>query len=164
MSEIAASKSVEILTFEVAGQRYGLRAADVREVVRAVNPVTLPKAPAVVEGVINIRGKITPVFDLRRRFRQTAKPLDHTDQFIVAWAGGRLVALHVDRATDVVQLDAADVEEAKVVVPGVEYVAWMAKLPDNLVLIHDLHTFLSRAESETLEEALSASVAEGEKP
>jgi len=143
------------LVFQVAGQRYGLPACEVREIVRAVNPVRLPKAPLIVEGVINIRGSIIPVLDIRTRFRLPAKSLEPTDQFVVAWAGERTVALRVDRVIDLVPLRPADLEEARGVVPGVEYVSWVAKLPDDLVLIHDLRTFLSRAETAELAEALS---------
>jgi purine-binding chemotaxis protein CheW len=147
---------LDVVVFEVGGQRYGLPAADVREVVHAVPPVPLPRAPAVVEGVINLRGRVVPVLDVRARFRLPAKAVEHTDHLLVAQAGERLVALRVDRTTDLVRLDAADVEDAKGVVPGAEYIAWVAKLPDNVVLIHDLRTFLSRAESEALAEAMPA--------
>jgi purine-binding chemotaxis protein CheW len=151
-----AGNSLDVVVFEVGGQRYGLPAADVRELVRAVLPVPLPRAPAVVEGVINLRGRVVPVLDVRARFRLPAKAVEATDHLLVAQAGERVVALRVDRVTDLRRLDAADVEDAKGVVPGAEYVAWVAKLPDNLVLIHDLRTFLSRAESEALAELLPA--------
>ena len=153
--------SVEVLLFEVSGQGYGLAAGDVQEVVRAALPVPLPKAPDVVEGVLNLRGKIVPVFDIRRRFGHSVKPLEPDDQFIIARSQQRLVALHVDRTTALVQLDAEQLEAARAVVPGAEYVSWMAKLADGVALIHDLHTFLSRAESAELDAALTALEPEG---
>jgi purine-binding chemotaxis protein CheW len=146
---------LEVLVFEVGGQRYGVLAPTVREIVRAVTIVPLPRAPAVIEGIINVRGSIVPVLNVRLRFRLPERPLEHTDHFIVARAGARLVALRVDRAIGLTRLEAAAVEDAKGAVPGVEYVAWVAKLPDDLVLVHDLETFLSRAEEETLDAALA---------
>jgi purine-binding chemotaxis protein CheW len=157
----------ELLVFEVGGQRFGLPAADVREVLRAVTLTPLPHAPALVEGVINVRGTLVPVLDIRARFRLPPKPLDHTDHLIVARAAGRLVALRVDRALELARPDAAAVERAEAVVPGVVYVAHLAKLPDGIVLIHDLNTFLSHAEAAALAEALSAADAppeEGRRP
>ena len=148
--------SLEVVVFEVGGLRFGLPAADVQELLRAVALVPLPRAPAVVEGVSNLRGRVVPVLDIRSRFRLPPSPLAPTDHLIIARAGERLVALRVDRATDLVRLPTADVEEAKGLVPGAEYVAWVAKVPDNLVLIHDLRTFLSRAESVALDRALPA--------
>ncbi len=161
MAQSPETDTTQVLVFEVGGRRFGLPAAVVREVVRAVETLPLPKAPAVVEGVINVRGKVVPVLDVRGRFRLPPKPLEPADHLIIARAGGRVVALRVDRATDLVRLDAADVEEARGIVPGAEYVTWVAKLPNELVLIHDLETFLSRAESAALTQALPESAAEG---
>jgi len=80
---------MELLIFELAGQRYGLAVDDVREVVHAVSISPLPKAPAVVEGVINVRGTVTAVLDIRRRFGHPAKPLAPSDHFVLARAGER---------------------------------------------------------------------------
>jgi purine-binding chemotaxis protein CheW len=151
-----AREQLDVVVFEVAGQLYALPAVDVRELVRAVAIVPLPRAPAIVEGVINLRGKVVPVLDVRSRFRLPVKPLDPADHLLIASAGEYLVAVRADRAVNLVRLDQADVEEARGLVPGVEYVAWVARLPNNLVLIHDLRTFLSRSESAELEGALSA--------
>ncbi len=145
---------LEVVVFEIGGQRYGLPASDVRELQRAATVTPLPRAPAVVEGVVNLRGRIVPVLDVRSRFRLPPRPVQPSDHLLFAQAGERLVALRVDRATDLIQLDAADVEDARAAVPGVEYVAWVAKQPHSLVLIHDLKTFLSRAEAAELDEAM----------
>ena len=146
---------MEILILELAGQRYGLAMDDVREVAHAVTISPLPKAPAIVEGVINVRGTVTAVLDIRGRFGHPAKPLAPGDHLVLAHAGDRDVAIRVDRAVELVALDSTDVEEATKSVPRAEYVAGVAKLPDGLVLIHDLATFLSEAEAMELDEALT---------
>jgi purine-binding chemotaxis protein CheW len=157
VNEDNRSSPTEVLIFEVGGQRYGLPSSTVKELVRAVAVVPLPKAPAIIEGVINLRGTLVPVLNIRARFRLPMKSLEHTDHFIVGWSGERLVALRVDRAIDLVQVNADDFQDAKGVVPGAEYVAWLAKLSEDLVVIHDLPTFLSRDESAALTEALAES-------
>ncbi len=158
-------EALQVLVVEIGGQRYGLPVADVRELVRAVSCVPLPRGPAIVEGVINLRGRVVPVLDIRARFGLPAKPLECTDHFVVADTGERLVALRVDRAIDLVGLESADVEDVRGLIPGTDYVSWVAKLPHNLVLIHDLRTFLSRAESAALAEALTiAPVEKGGQP
>jgi purine-binding chemotaxis protein CheW len=156
----------EILVFEVGGQHYGLPAADVRQILRAVTLTPLPRAPEIVEGVINVRGTIVPVLDIRARFRLPPKPPAHTDHLIVATVGQRAAALRVDRVLELVRLDAGSAERAETVVPGVQYVAHLARLPAGLVLIHDLDTFLSQAEALHLGEALSERTAgeEGRPP
>jgi purine-binding chemotaxis protein CheW len=138
------------LEFEISARRYGVRATDVVEVLRAVTVVPLPKAPRIVEGVVTIRGVVVPVLDVRARFRLSPKPATPADQLIVAWAGGRRIAFRIDRAIDLVRLDPDDIEDAKALVPGVAYIAGLAKLADGLMLIHDLRTFLSQAEADSL--------------
>ena len=159
--------SPELLLFELGGQRYGLPAADVRELLRAVAVTPLPHAPVLVEGVINVRGTLVPVLDIRARFHLPARPLEHTDHLIVAQAADRLVALRVDRALELTRLDPTAFERAEAVVPGVVYFAHLAKLPDGLVLVHDLNTFLSQTEADELTAALCGAdspLAEGRQP
>jgi purine-binding chemotaxis protein CheW len=158
--QLMAVHDLEILVFDIGGQRYGLPAKDVLELLRAVAIVPLPQAPAIVEGIINLRGSLVPVLDIRSRFRLPAKPLEPSDHLVVALAGDRRVALRVDRALDLVRVHGDDIEDARGVVPGVEYVSWVAKQPNELVLIHDLRTFLSRAEGAALERSLLASPGE----
>lgn len=149
-----------MLAFLVDDARYALPAATVREVVRAVAIQPLPKAPEFVDGVVNFRGTIVPVLDVRRRCRRPAAPLHPDQHFIMAWAGPRLVALRVDRALDVVSVDARDVENASRSTPGTELVAGIAKLPDGVLVIHDLARFLALDEAAQLDRTLAARAAE----
>lgn len=144
----------DILVFEIAGQRYGLAASAVRELVRAVSIVPLPKAPAIIEGVIDVRGTLVPVLDLRARFRLPARPVEPGDHLVLAEAGPRVVALRADRALGLARLQPGGVQDLVTVVPGAEYVAGVARLDDGLVLIHDLAKFLSQAEGAALDAAL----------
>ena len=148
------SRSCECFVLEVGGQRYGLPSSDVVEVLRAVTVTPLPKAPAIVEGVINVRGTVVPVLDIRSRFRLPAKALSYTDHLAVARVDGRTVALRVDRAWGLLRINEPDLMAAEELAVGSAYVAGVAKLPDGLVLIHDLRTFLSQAESVELDAAL----------
>jgi purine-binding chemotaxis protein CheW len=152
----ARGQQRDILLFALGGQRYGLWARDVRELLRAVAIVPLPRAPRVVEGVINLRGRVVPVLDLRARFGLPGKQLETSDHLIVAAVGARLVAIRADQALDLlpVELDRAQLEDLKA--SGAEYLAGVARLPDGLALIHDLEAFLSAGESIALDDALGA--------
>jgi purine-binding chemotaxis protein CheW len=101
---------VEVLVFEAAGQRYGLEASAVREVVRAVAVTPLPGAPPAVEGVINVRGRVVPVLGARARFGLPAREPGPDDHLIVTDLGGRVVALRVDRALGLARVSPAAVE------------------------------------------------------
>ena len=142
--------TTELVLFELAGWSYGIAAAAVVELVRAATIVPLPGAPAIVEGVINLRRRLIPVLDIRARFNLAPHPLALSDRFIIAEAGGRIVALRVDHVSAVVRFDAADIESAEALIPGAGYLAGVARLADGLVLIHDLCSFLKPAEEDAL--------------
>ena len=152
--EAVAGSTREVLVFEVAGQTYGLPTDDVRELVRAVAITPLPSAPAVIEGVVNVRGRVLPVLDLRARFHLPARALDPSDHFIVAAAGPRGGILRVDRATHLAMIEEACIQAPETLGPGVDYVAGVAKVDGGMGLIHDLSTFLSAAEAAGLDHAL----------
>lgn len=140
----------DIILFELADRRLGLPIGDVGEVLFCVRVAPIPKAPAIVEGVIDIRGTIVPVLDIRSRFGIPAKPAEPADRLIVANVAGRRVALRVDHVIDVARCAAADIETG-ISVPGNDYVAGVAKLADGIVLIHDLRTFLSQDEATAID-------------
>ena len=146
--------STQLLSFEVGNSRFALPAERVREVARAVAIAALPKAPPVVEGVINFRGTLVPVLDIRQRFGLRPVPLAPEQHLIIAHAGNRLVALRVDRALDLVVVDEDSIESPVRVAPGTEYVAGIAKLADGLLVIHDLERFLSFEEAGQVDAAI----------
>jgi purine-binding chemotaxis protein CheW len=144
-----------IIAFELNERRYGLRLADVREVLALPTIFPLPMAPTIVEGVVNIRG-VVPVMDIRTRFRLSAKAPHPSDHLLVAWAGPRLVALRVDRVLGLESIDPRDMVEAEAITPRADYLVGVARQCDGLVLLHDLGTFLADAEASDLDEALGA--------
>jgi purine-binding chemotaxis protein CheW len=135
-------ESITVLVFAIDGQRHGLPASDIQELLRAVAVVAVPEAPAGVEGVIDLRGQVVPVLSARELFRRAPRPLQPSDHFIVLRCAGRLVALRVDRALDLVQVDATNVEQGEGMLSGAGRVVWVARLPDGLVPIHDLGILL----------------------
>lgn len=146
-----------ILVFELGEYRYGLPLAAVCEVLPMPSIVPLPKAPSVVEGVVNIRGVVMAVMDIRLRFRLPAKTPHPTDHLLIAWAGRRRVALRVDRVVGLAPIAAHDIQEADVLSTRAEYLVGVARQPDGLVLLHDLDGFLAEAELGDLDAALGAS-------
>ena len=144
----------QVLIFDVADRRLGLPAATLLEVVRAVAIAPLPKAPPIVEGVINYRGTVVPVLNLRQRFGLPAAPLLPEQHFLIARTGGRLVALRVDRALDLVPVAEADVASPADVAPGADYVSGIARRADGLLVIHDLDAVLSLDEIHGIDAAL----------
>lgn len=147
---------MRLLSFILNHQRYGIASETVSEIIRAVAITPLPGSPAVVEGIIDVRGAIVPVFDLRARFALPAKPLEPSDQFILVRTSARTAALHVDQVVELLDVDNHSVSDSNRQLPHSASIAGVATLPDGLVLIHDVDTFLSAAESDTLQSALDA--------
>ena len=148
---------MRFLLFTIDSANYAVSADAVVEMVRAVAVVPLPGAPAAVAGIIDVRGSVVPVFDMRMRFGAPTSPVSPEDHFILIRAGGRTVALHVDNVVDLIEIDTNAIANASAQLPSTRYIAGAALLPDGMVLIHDVDTFLSSAENETLETALALS-------
>ncbi|WP_334181137.1 chemotaxis protein CheW [Methylobacter sp.] len=143
-----------LLVFTLDDWRCALELSSVEKVYRAVAVTPLPDAPDIVLGVVNVRGAVLPVVDVRRRFRLPEKNLTPDDQFIVANSSGRLVVLVVDNVAGVIECSGEDIVPASAIVPGMEYVEGVARLKDGMILIHNLARFLSLEEKTALEQAL----------
>jgi purine-binding chemotaxis protein CheW len=143
-----------IVVFALEGQRIGLPLGTVERVVRVVEVTRLPKAPQIVHGLINVQGRIVPVVNTRKRFGMLEREVALSDQFLIARTATRTLAMLVDMVTGVVECNERDFVTAEAIVPGMEYVQGIVKLADGIVLIHDLDTFLSLEEQQSLDEAI----------
>lgn len=148
------SAITQLVVFCLDEQRYGLHLAAVERVVRAVEVSPLPKAPEIVLGMINLQGRIIPVVNVRKRFRLPERDVDISDQFIIARTARRTVALVVDAVNDVVPGTGAQVVASAKILPGLEHVEGVLKLPDGMIFVHDLDRFLSLDEEQALAEAM----------
>jgi purine-binding chemotaxis protein CheW len=146
----------QLVVFALEDQAYALRLAAVERVARMVSVTPLPKAPEIVMGVVNVRGRIVPVFDVRRRFRLPPREAAISDQLMIARTARRPAALVADAVAGVREYPEEAIVEARSILPGVEYVEGVVKLADGLILIHDLDEFLSLQEEESLGRALPA--------
>ena len=103
---------MQLLAFQLSGRRLAIPVELLRTIVWAVAVSPLPHVPAFVEGVINLRGRVLPVIDLRRRFGLPSVPLSLDRRFVVARCGARALALRVDRVEDVIDVAANAVQSA----------------------------------------------------
>lgn len=151
----AEQEASDLLVFAIGEGRYGVEVRVVQEVVRAVLITPLPGAPPVVEGIIDVRGQIVPVYDLRARLGLRPRGLNVHDRFILAWAGDRLVALHAERTEWLVTVAEDALERSGAVTLGGRRLVGAARTPDGIILITDLSAFLDDAERTALEDALA---------
>jgi purine-binding chemotaxis protein CheW len=153
----SATTDVALLVFRLGEQRFALPCHRVSEIVPAATIQALPDAPGLVEGILNLRGTIVAVLDVRQRFGLAPCPLHHEQHFIIATIGPGRVALRVDRAEDVVTVRQSAIRPDSAV-PGVSHTAGVAVVDDEMLVIQDLDRFLALDEARDLDAALGAVV------
>lgn len=147
----------QFVTFRVGTEDYGLPIAAIAEVVRPLRITPLPRMPEFVEGVINLRGTIIPVVDLRKRFALDGGGRDPRKARMLitrgAWPEGSarsrgLLALLADSVSDVITLSAREIDPAPAAARGehAEFISGMGKRGDQLIILIDLTRVLSRQE------------------
>jgi purine-binding chemotaxis protein CheW len=103
--------AIDLACVEVRGRQYGLEVAHIREIVRSQEVTPLPKAPALIEGVIDLRGSVIPVIDLCRALHGEPSDDVATRRIAILEIDGMAVGLRVEAAVDVLSVDATSVEE-----------------------------------------------------
>ena len=107
-----------ILSFDLAGRRYGLPVENVQQIVEMVATTPLPAAPACIVGVIDFHGQVIPVADMRRHFNQPVRPYTLRTPIVVSRLNGRSIGLVVDGVTGTVQLRPEQIKSAsQIVIP-----------------------------------------------
>jgi purine-binding chemotaxis protein CheW len=150
-----------LVTFVLGEQRYALRLASVHRVLRMAEVTSLPQAPDVVVGVIDLQGEILPVLSMRKRFGLSESKISLTDQLIVADTPARRVVLIVNAVTGLIERTTEEITEAETIVPGAQYVEGIARLEDGLVFIHNLDRCFSPPEEQQLDKALTQQAGRG---
>jgi purine-binding chemotaxis protein CheW len=162
---VAADSSVrherQIVAFSLGSETYGVDIASVREIIPVPNIVSVPRAPDYVEGIINLRGRVIPVLDLRKHFGFERKKGDPNQRIVLVEAGQESVGVIVDAVSSVLRISDEQVEPAATVIVGaeIEYIQGIAKVDEDLVVLIDLTKIISDAEMRTLREVdLRASI------
>lgn len=142
-----------LVVFRVEDGRFAVRLEEVERVVAAVELAPLPDAPRLVLGVFNLQGRVIPALDLRRRLGRPEREPGVSDQFLVVRAAGRSLALVTDRVEGIVEFSAAELVPVGEFVPDLPGVEGVLRLPDGVVVIHDLARFLTVEEGLRLDAA-----------
>ena len=148
-------KDLQVVGFRIGNETFGVRIGSVREIVRVPEITAVPSAPEIVEGVINLRGKIIPVMDLRKRFGQSEIQPDKKNRILVVELEGKLVGLIVNAASEVLKIAPSDIEAPGNLFSEGEssYVTGVGKLKGRLIILLDIAKLLHRPEFKRFEEA-----------
>ena len=155
------AKELHIVGFRIGREVFGVPISLIHEIVRVPEITSVPDAPGYVQGVINLRGKIVSVVDLRRRFGERDIKPSKKNRILVSEMHGKLVGLIVDSASEVIKIPESDVELPPVFDQGdLNYVTGVGKLNGRLIILIDLNRILQKGElrrvGEVAEPQLSA--------
>jgi len=141
-------KELHLVGFRVGRETFGVPIAMVREIVRLPEITAVPNAAEFIEGVINLRGKIVPVVDLRKRFKDATPESEKKSRILVAEVDGQSVGLIVNAASEVLKIPPSEVEVPRNLFSEGElsYISGVGKLGGRLILILDLTKVLQRSE------------------
>lgn len=153
-AEKKAKGELQVVSFNLGNEEFGVDILMVQEINRMLNITKLPQSPEFVEGVINLRGRVIPVINLRKRFGLPAKENDKQTRIVVVNIQSKILGLIVDSVSEVLRLPTDTIEPAPPMVSGSEseYIRGVGKLGDKLLILLDLNKLLSSQEKAMLDE------------
>jgi purine-binding chemotaxis protein CheW len=140
-----AEATEHLATFFLAREEYGVDVRLVQEIIRMTEITLVPRAPEFIKGVINLRGRIIPVIDLKRKLGLGEVGATRQARIVVVRVRERLIGLLVDGASQVLKVPVSTIEPApeEVVEIDANYIRGVAKLEDRLIILVDLHKILA---------------------
>ncbi len=159
MASVAAGEG-KYLTFSLAEEEYGIGITKVKEIIGLMEITSMPRVPDYVKGVINLRGKVIPIIDLRLKFGLAeVEPTDRTCIIVVevfSSAGKKQMGLVVDSVSEVMNIKGDEIEESPSFGTDLDtgYILGMAKIEAGVKILLDIDRVLSPREIESLESSL----------
>jgi purine-binding chemotaxis protein CheW len=154
----AATDLLQLVSFVIEGEEFGIDILKVQEIIRPVPVTRVPNAPPFVEGVINLRGRIVPVIDARRRFGLPPRAMDEESRIVVVELTGKTVGFVMDAVREVIRVERGVIEPPPELAVGIDadYLSGVAKLEDRLLILLDVERVLAEEEQAALPDALPA--------
>lgn len=143
---------LQLVTFRLGNEEYSMDILKVQEIIRHMDLTRVPRTPDFVDGVINLRGRVIPVLDLRKRFGMPADEKTDETRIIVVDVDNSVVGFKVDAVSEVLRLPADTVEPPPTIVKGAEsdYIKGVGKLDNRLLILLDVARILSKSERDAI--------------
>lgn len=144
---------LQLVTFKLGTEEFGVDILKVQEINKMMNITKIPNAPAFIEGVINLRGKIIPIVDLRKRLGFREQPYDKSTRIIVVELEDLVLGFIVDSVSEVLRIPENTIEPPPSMVAGIEseYIEGVGKLDDRLLILLELKKIFSSPERKDIE-------------
>lgn len=135
---------IQLVTFRIGEEEFGVDIVAVKEIIRLMQITMVPRAPEFIEGVINLRGKVIPVVNMRKRFNKSQVMPDSSTRIVVMELDQKIVGFLVDGVSEVLRIPETTVEDPPPVVAGIgsEYIRGIGKLDNRLLILLDLDHLL----------------------
>jgi purine-binding chemotaxis protein CheW len=142
------SGELQLVSFKIGSEEFGVDILKVQEIIRMVEITKVPQAPIYVEGVINLRGRVIPIIDLRKRLNLELAEMDKNTRIVVVDIGGNIMGMIVDSVSEVLRLPSKTIEPPPDLVSGIDsdHISGVAKLEDRLLIFLDLSRIVSSDE------------------
>lgn len=149
-----STELLQLVSFMIDKEEFGVNILYVQEINRFIQITKVPNAPDFVEGVINLRGRVIPVIDLRTKFNLKKKVQDNNTRIIVVEVDGKVVGFIVDSVKEVLRIPENITEPPPELATGVnsDYIMAVAKLEDRLITLLNLEKVLTNNEKKKLQE------------
>jgi len=146
--------TLQVVVFKLGNERYAVETSQVKEIIRAEEITAMPNAPEFIEGVINLRGQITTIINLRKLFGMESKPVDNETRIIVFERNGLTIGMMVDIVTEVRYLSKESIDELPEIITSrreSRFLKGIGKLPDGLLILVDLGKVLGEEEYQEIQ-------------
>jgi purine-binding chemotaxis protein CheW len=139
---------LQFVVFKLGSEEYGVPITQVKEINRLTTTTKVPRSPVFVEGIINLRGQIIPIIDMKLRFDLLQTEYTNDARFIVIQAGNHSFGVEVDSVSEVLRINTNDIEPAPHIVCSIDskYITGVAKVGQRLLILLDLDKLLSDEE------------------
>lgn len=145
----------QLVAFQVGKEIFSVDISKVREINRLVEITSIPESPAFIEGVINLRGEIIPIIDMRKRFRlQTGSGHDKDTRIMVIETEGRMIGFIVDAVKEVLRIAGSSIEVTPDLVTDQidrRYIEGVATVDDRLLIVLDSDLIFAKSELKKIE-------------
>ena len=147
----------QIVSFRLADEEYGLDIMKVQEIILIGQITNMPQTPDFVKGLINLRGQVIPIIDLRSRFGFPAGEKSESQRIIVVNVGTRTLGIVVDAVDQVLRVKAEDVEPPPTSIKGInhDFITGLVKQEDKLVILLDIEHLLTEKDAAAVADAAS---------
>lgn len=142
---MAASMTNKYVVFKLENEEYGIDILRVKEIKEMLRITRVPKAPSFVKGVINLRGEVIPVIDLRKKFNLSEKKDTENTRIIIVSVEEITIGLIIDTSSEVLEIDKENIEEPPLAVSSIDhsYIYGIGKVNDRLIILLEVAKIIS---------------------